>query len=138
MGAVEPIRVDGLREFQRSLRQMDADLPKQLRVILNQAAQVVVDYAVPRIPRATGAAAGSVKVRSSQRESRVAMGGRRAPYMPWLDFGGRTGPGRSVNRPFMREGRYLYVGLRVKRDEVTELMESGLRALGAGAGLEVR
>ena len=131
------IKVDGLVEFQKSLRQIDADLPKQLRVILNQSVTVVIDWAVPRIPRRTGRAAASVKARSSQRESRVAMGGRRAPYMPWLDFGGKVGVNRSVDRPFLRRGRYLYAGLEATHEDVTEIMEKGLAALAGSAGLEV-
>lgn len=131
------ITVTGLADFQRSLRQMDADLPKQLRVMLNEAATVVIDWAVPRVPRRTGAAAGSIKARSSQRESRVAMGGRRAPYMPWLDFGGKVGPNRSVERPFLKNGRYLYAGLEANADDVQKIMERGLAQLAASAGLDV-
>lgn len=131
------IKVDGLKEFQKALRQMDADLPKQIRIILNQATSVVIDWAVPRIPRRTGRAAGSVKARSSQREARVAMGGNRAPYMPWLDFGGKVGKNRSVERPFLRKGRYLYAGLAANEDDVTKIMSEGLAALAAGAGVEV-
>jgi hypothetical protein len=131
------IKIDGLAEFQKSLRQMDANLPKQLRVMLNSAVTVVIDWAVPRIPRKTGRAAASVKARSGQREARVAMGGTRAPWMPWLDFGGRVGPKDSVVRPFRREGRYLYPGLAATHEEVTAIMEKGMVELAATAGLEV-
>lgn len=132
-----PIKIDGLAEFQKALRQMDADLPKQLRLILNQASDIVIDWAVPKIPRKTGRAAGSVKARSSQRESRVAMGGRRAPYMPWLDFGGKAGPGKTIERPFLSKGRYLYAGLYANAEDVQKVMERGLAELAASAGLEV-
>jgi hypothetical protein len=131
------IKVDGLKEFQAALREMDRDLPKQLRITLNKAATIVIDWAVPRIPKRTGRAAASVKARSSQRESRVAMGGRRAPYMPWLDFGGAVGPNRSVVRPFIKRGRFLYAGLEVKHEDVTKIMNDGLMELAASAGLEV-
>ncbi len=132
------IRVEGLREFQRALRSMDNDLPKQIRVILNDATGIVVAYAQPRIPRKTGRAAASVKARSSQREARVAVGGNRAPYYPWLDFGGQGRvAGRPAPRPFIREGRYLYPALTVKRQEVTDVMSRGIAALAERAGLEV-
>lgn len=134
---VDRIRVAGLRDFQRQLKTMDAALPRQLRVALNNASQVVIDYAAPRFPRRTGAAAASLKARSSQRVARIALGGRRAPYAPWLDFGGRVGPGRSVVRPFIKDGRYVYKGLAVKRDQITEIMASGLAQLARDAGLEV-
>jgi hypothetical protein len=131
------IKVDGLKEFQASLRAMDRDLPKQLRIMLNRATGVVIDWAVPRIPRLTGRAAGSVKAKSSQREARVSMGGRRAPHMPWLDFGGAVGPNRSVTRPFIRRGRFLYAGLEAKHEDVTRIMSEGLAELAAGAGMDV-
>lgn len=134
----EAIRIDGLREFQKTLRQMDAELPRRLRLILNDAAKIVIDYAQPRIPRDTGRAAGSIKARSSQRTSAVAIGGRRAPYYPWLDFGGQGRVhGRPGRRPFLREGRYLYPALRVKRDDVQRAMAEGLDQLARDAGLEV-
>lgn len=132
------IKVTGLREFQAALRAMDAGLPKQLRLVLNDAAGVVVDYARPRIPSRTGRARGSVKLRSSQREVRVAVGGARAPYFPWLDFGGEgRRKGRPPARPFLTDGRYIYQGLRVKRNDVTEIMTRGLADLARQAGLEV-
>lgn len=134
----EKITVTGLREFQRALRDMDANLPKQLRLALNQASGAVIDYAQPRFPRRTGAAAASLKARSSQREARVALGGRRAPYAPWLDFGGQGRiKGRPAPRPFIKSGRYVYKGLEVKRDEITQIMADALTELARTAGLEV-
>lgn len=132
------IEVTGLREFQANLRKMDSDLPKMLRVALNEASQLVIDYAQPRMPHKSGRAAASLKARSSQREARVALGGRRAPYAPWLDFGGQgKRKGRPPARPFMREGRYVYRGLAVKRAEVIDLMSSALADVARGAGLDV-
>lgn len=134
----DAIRIEGLKEFQRALRDMDTNLPKQIRVVLNEATGVVIRWAVPRIPRVTGRAAASVKARSSQREARVAIGGNRAPYMPWLDFGGQGRiAGKPPARPFIKKGRYLYAGLDANRDEVTEIMNKGLADLAAQAGLEM-
>lgn len=134
----DQIRIEGLKEFQRALRDMDKDLPKQIRLVLNRATGVVIDWAKPRIPHRTGRAVASVKARSSQREARVAIGGRKAPYMPWLDFGGEgKRPGRPSARPFITKGRYLYAGLDATRDEVTEIMSEGLAALATSAGLEM-
>lgn len=135
---VAKIDVQGLREFQRALRDMDAGLPRMLRVALNEATGIVVDYAGPRMPRRTGAAAASLKSRSSQREARVALGGRRAPYAPWLDFGGQGRiKGRPPKREFIRSGRYVYKGLEVKRPEVIETLSAALTDLARTAGLEV-
>jgi hypothetical protein len=132
------IEVKGLREFQSALKQMDSGLPKQLRITLNKASELVIDYAQARMPSRTGRARGSLKARSSQREARVALGGRRAPYAPWLDFGGQGRvKGRPAPREFRRGGRYVYPGLEVNRAEVTELMSQALTDLAKSAGLEV-
>lgn len=129
------IEVKGLREFQKALRQMDSNLPKQLRVALNQASELVISYAKPKVPRKSGRAAASLKVRSSQREARIAAGGRSAPYYPWLDFGGTTP--RGGKRPFYTEGRFVYPGLRKNHDKITEVMSVALTDLARSAGLEV-
>lgn len=129
----EKITVTGIREFQAALRKMDADLPKQIRLILNDAVNLVVAYARPRFPSRTGRAAGSLKARSSQREARLALGGSRAPYAPGLDFGG----GRPQFPPYQRGGRYVYKGLEVNREKITARMSQGLTDLARGAGLEV-
>lgn len=135
---VAKIQVTGLREFQRQLKAMDAGLPKQLRLALNEAAGVVIDYAEPRFPRKTGRAAASLKARSTQKVARIGLGGRRAPYAPWLDFGGEGRvKGRPPKRPFIKSGRYVYKGLEVRRDRVTEIMSEALTQLARDAGFEV-
>ena len=131
------ITITGLKEFQRSLRQMDADLPKQLRIALNGVSELVIQKARPEIPTRSGAARASLKVRSSQREARIAAGGRKAPYYPWLDFGGHVGQHGATSRPFYKEGRYIYPALRKNRDEVTKLMVTAISDLARGAGLAV-
>lgn len=131
------IEVKGLREFQTQLRKMDSDLPKQLRTALNQASELVIDYAQAHMPKKTGKARASLKARSSQREARIAMGGRKAPYAPWLDFGGKGKHGRPAPRPYMKEGRYVYKGLAVKRSEVLDVMQQAITDVARGAGLEV-
>lgn len=135
---VTKLEVTGLREFQAALRQMDAELPRQLRVALNMASQLVIDYARPRMPSRSGRARASLSARSSQREARVALGGSRAPYAPWLDFGGQGRvKGRPTRRDFVKGGRYVYPGLEHNRGEVLDIMETAIGDLARGAGLEV-
>jgi hypothetical protein len=132
------IEITGLREFQASLRKMDADLPKQLRLALNEASGLVIDYASAHFDRKTGRAAASLSARSSQREARVALGGARAPYAPWIDFGGEGRvKGRPPKRAFIKDGRYVYQGLKVNRDQITEVMSQALTRLAREAGLDV-
>ncbi len=131
------IQVVGLAEFNRALRRMDAEAPKQLRLVQNDAAGLLIRRTAPSIPRRSGAAARSLVARSTRTSTRVAVGGRRAPYYPWLDFGGRTGPGGATVREFITEGRYLYPTLRRHRPEIADLLQGGLIAVAESAGLEV-
>jgi hypothetical protein len=98
----------------------------------------VIDYARPRFPRKSGRAAASLKARSSQRMARVGLGGKRAPYAPWLDFGGQGRiKGRPSPRPFIKDGRYVYAGLRERRARITEILEQAIGDVARDAGLEV-
>lgn len=130
------VEITGLKEFNKGLRAMDTGLPKATRLALNDAVAIVIGFARSRIPRRTGRAAASLTARSTRTSARVAAGGRKAPYYPWLDFGGKT-PGHHASRPYYREGRYLYPALRIKRDEFTAAMERGILAVAQDAGIEV-
>lgn len=133
----EVVRIEGLREFQASLRAMDRDLPKQLRLVLNEAATIVVDGARVRVPRRSGSAAASLRAQSSQREARVSAGGAGVPYYAWLDFGGAVGRRNSVRRPFIKDGRYIYPTLRDRRSAIVANLEEGLQQLANSSGLAV-
>lgn len=135
--AIGRIQISGLKELQKQLRDMDVALPRKIRVALNSASQLVIDWGKPRVARRTGRAAGSMKVRSSQRTARVATGGARAPYMPWLDFGGAVGRDDATKREFIKIGRYVYPALEHQRDEITQQMAKALTELATEVGLEV-
>ena len=136
----DAIKVEGLAEFQRNLKKLDSDLPKGLRIALNDAANVVVDAARPRVPRRTGRAQASINARSTRTKVRVSEGGRRAPYMPWLDYGGEgRRRGRPSKRPFVRQGRYVYKAYFGARDsgEFERILTKALLGVAASAGVEV-
>lgn len=132
------VEVAGLAAINRALRAVDKDAPKQLRLVLNGAAELLVDRVRPEIPSVTGASRRSVVARSTRTSARVAVGGKRAPWYPWLDFGGEGRvKGRPGRREFIREGRYVYPTLRKIRPQIMEALEKGLTALAADAGLDV-
>lgn len=137
MATIEPVKITGLAEFNRNLRKLDTDLPKVLRLAHNKSAQLIVDWAQPRVARKTGRAAGTVKAKSTRTESRVQGGSRSAPYYPWLDYGGNVGPKRSVHRQFMKQGRYIYPALSANFDEFTKLLTSNLIDVARQAGIEI-
>jgi hypothetical protein len=133
------IRVVGLKEFQRNLKKLDHDLPKVLRLALNDVAEVVASDARSLVPRRSGRAAGSVKARSTQTLARVVGGSNRVPYYPWLDFGGRVGRRNSVSRPVIEGGRYLYPAYFRQRDRgrVQDELSRALIQVARQAGIEV-
>jgi hypothetical protein len=133
------IKVDGLKEFSRALKRVDTELPKQLRLALNSLSDMVIDDALPGVPKRTGRAARSLKAKSTRTMARVAGGSAAAPYYPWLDFGGAVGRRNSARRPYLKDGRYLYPAYFGLRDsgELTRALEQALTALAASAGLEM-
>lgn len=129
--ADRPISVAGLRDFQAVLKAADGESQKQLRLVLNDAADVVAGGARRLVPSRSGRARGSVRSTSSQREARVSGGGARAKYYGWLDFGGtRIGRGGGkAARPFLRDGRYVYATYNRRRPWVLERLGKGLEDL---------
>lgn len=132
------IGIEGLNEFSRALKQLDADLPKMIRVANNHAADLLINKTRSVIPSRSGKAKNSLKARSTRTSARILVGGAKAPYYPWLDFGGKTGRKKSVVRPFYSEGRYLYPTLRKNRDEIAQSQYDAMRDVARTAGLDVK
>lgn len=130
------VEVGGLAQLSKGLRGVDAAAPTELRLALNRAAQTLIDRASPKVPSVTGAARRSMVARSTRTSARIAVGGRRAPYFPWLDFGGQ---GRVAGRPgareFIREGRYVYPTLRRIRPEIEATLRDAISAVIRNVGL---
>lgn len=137
MAIIDPIKIDGLAEFNRNLRKMDSDLPKALRLAGNEAAQIVVDWARARVPSRSGKARATIKGKSTRTQSRVSGGSQRVSYYPWLDFGGRVGRKRSVKRPFIKAGRYIYPGYTTNVQQVYDVLVAALLQVAKDAGVEV-
>ncbi len=132
---IEPIKVEGLREFSRGLRKLDKDAPKGLRIAGNKAAQIVVDTAKPRVPLGPGRgghALSSIRASSTRTAARVSAGSKRFPYYPWLDFG----VNKSVRRPFIKQGRYIWKAYSDKKIEVERTLHDELINVAREAGLD--
>jgi hypothetical protein len=130
------VEVGGLSQLSRGLKALDAGAPKELRIALNDAAQLLVDRARPDVPAVTGAARRSMVARSTRTSARVAVGGKRAPWFPWLDFGGQGRvAGRPAPREFLREGRYIYPTLRRIRPEIEQQLQESISTVIRRAGL---
>jgi hypothetical protein len=135
MATVDPLRIEGLRDFQRALRDAENGLQKQLRVVFNDAADIVVGSARPFIPTRTGALAGTLRAASGQRDATVALGrGKTTRYAGWVEFGGRRGRSEA-RRPFVKGGRSMYPAVRREEAELSAVMAAGLNRLADQAGL---
>lgn len=133
----QAVRVEGLDELRKTLRVLGGDLGKGLRAALNTASNFLIDTARPLIPRRTGKAAASLKARSSQNTVRIVVGGKKAPYYPWLDYGGNVGRGDTAHRQFISDGRYLYPTLAKHEKEFAAILDGALTDVVRGAGLDV-
>lgn len=136
-GLYQPIRIQGLNELRKQAKQIGDGAEKELRPALNEAAQIVVNVAQRRVPVRTGTARKSIGVASTGNKMRIKAGGTKAPYFPWLDYGGKTGRNRSVSRPFERHGRYLYPAFWSQYDNVGRLLEKRLTEFIESKGLEI-
>jgi hypothetical protein len=136
-GGRSAVRVDGLSDFRKAMKVLGGSaLGKVLRKALNESATFVIDKARPLIPAVSGRARKSLKARSSQDAVRVVVGGKAAPYYPWLDYGGSVGVNDSAHRPFISEGRYLYPTLGKHRDEFERILTDALADVARQAGVE--
>lgn len=131
------IQVEGLRELRKALRDAEDATPKALRLAGNDAAELVVDASKSRMPSKSGRAKRSVRATSSQTSASVSGGGRRVPYYGWLDFGGSVGKGRSIKRPFIRSGRYLFAAYDSNKGKIADKLEGRIREVVKDAGLDV-
>lgn len=135
------IRVEGLRELRAALAKIDPiDARKEFQAGLKAAADIVAQDAKGRVPVRTGKAAGSVRATSGGNRAFVVGGKAAVPYYGWLDFGTRTprsGQPRSVG-PWAgtgagpAKGRFIYVALDAKEDQVVDAVEAASdKALGS-------
>ena len=131
----ETVRLAGIRELNAALKQVDTDLPKGVRLALNAATETLAGRIRPLVPSVSGRARASIKARSTRTAARLSVGGARAPYYPWLDFGG-TAP-RAGTRPFRKDGRYIYASYFKHRDELAVNLEAALLEAARSAGVEV-
>jgi hypothetical protein len=131
------IAVTGLAQLSRGLKAVDADAPKALRLALNGTAQLLIDVAKPTVPQVSGGARRSMVARSTRTAARVAVGGKKAPHFPWLDFGGQGRiAGRPAPRQFIAEGRYIYPTLRRIRPRIEASLQDAIAQVITDAGLK--
>lgn len=137
------IEVHGIKELQASLKRIDTDLPREMKAGFLRVSVRLASTTAGKVPHgATGGAAASVHGVATQRGGAIAVGGRAAPYFPWLDFGGSTGRGHlpgvggsgSIKRPIVKEGRYEFPTIREHSDDIRREVEDFMDKLTRRAG----
>ena len=110
------IQIDS-RQVRDAMRAAAAGSQKALQVRFKSVASMVASAIAGEVPKLTGTAAGTVRARATTTGASIIAGGPKAPYYPWLDFGGTTGRGHEPghpgtgaikNRTFITEGRYMF------------------------------
>lgn len=137
----EQIHIEGLIPLQRALKAIDGEAQKELRLVLNEAAEIVVKGAKRRAPVKSGRLAKTIKAQSQQRAAVVSGN---TPYFGFIDYGNVThggrravGPGDSQVRPFIKTGRILYPAFLAQEKNIQKLLQIRLDALIEKHGLDV-
>ncbi len=120
----ETIRIDGLRELSRALKQLEDGLQKEIGTVFKGAATKVASIAKGRINSRSGRLAGSITPFGTQRQAGVRMGKASIPYAGPYEFGGYP-----KGRPFMAEGRAIYPTFKEQAPVVQRDIEDGLKSL---------
>lgn len=101
MPPVDSIRVQGLREFNRELKQIDAKFPKAVRLVNKAIADDVASDARSKAQSQGGVAAKtapSIRALAQQSRAQVAIGGTRYPFAFGAEFGAAHNVERNTRR----------------------------------------
>lgn len=146
----ESVTVAGLAEFRKACLALQDN--KDFADAMKRVADIVTDEAKSRVPAVTGALRSTYKSRAAGAGARVVFGGPKAPYAPWMEFGGRkhgklVGKTTKRTQPVDRErmsggpgtfsGRYLYPAILANRSKVVSAVEDEMNTLIRRYGFEL-
>lgn len=121
-----PADYKGVAHLEEQIEKLGSSVERALLNVSQDIADDVLSYVRARIPRLTGNAAGSYKITQERTGTEISFGGPQAPYVPWLEFGGKAGRS-GASRPYVPGGRYLYPGIRsvgeAWEDEILKALE---------------
>jgi hypothetical protein len=127
------VRVVGLAELQKDLRELDAALPRQLRLVNKEAADVVVDAALDKAHQLGGVAAHAaeaLKSAAEQRRAVVTLGNDRHPEALGAEFGAtKYRQFRAWRGSGDDAGYFLWPAIRETRDRVVQTFDEALGRL---------
>lgn len=130
MGDLNSSKVTHLED---QIAKLGSSVERALLNVSRDMGQDILTTVRGRVPYLTGAARASYTASNTPTGVDLEFGGPQAPYVPWLEWGGRAGR-TGAARPYVPGGRYLYPAIR----RVTEDWEAEiLRALDGLSDLEV-
>lgn len=129
--------VDGLRDLNKALKAANTEASDEMKAVLKGIAEGVVTDVRSRVPRRTGKAAASYRPRGGVKGASIAFAGSKAPYAPWLDFGGTVGKSKSVKRPFIKGGRYLYPAINDNMADIEQKVADAIDDITGRYGFKV-
>jgi hypothetical protein len=130
--AVELVGAAQAAELRAALRECSDDIGDLVFSELEDIAKTIVADVRGRVPRVTGAAAGSYRARAGG----IIFGGPDVPYVPWLEFGGAVGGKKATIRPRVKGGRYLYPTIAENFADIEKRVDD-LIGIATGGYLEV-
>lgn len=137
MGSDTRVVVGGLRDLNRALKAADTEAIDAMKAALKEIAEGVASDVRSRVPRLSGRMAASYKPRGSVKGAAIAYGGNKAAYAPWIDYGGSVGKKRSVKRPVVKGGRYLYPAIADNMDDIHKRVAEAISDITGRYGFKV-
>lgn len=122
------IDAEQLGRLQAALRDCSAEVQDLAHSLLEDITSDVARDARSHVPHRSGRAGASYRSRGVV----IEFGGADAPYVPWLEFGGRVGRKRSVLRAFNPQGRYVYPAIARNLKDVEKQVEDLIGQITAG------
>ena len=117
-----------LAELTAALRDLDDDIGDLAMSLLEDISRDIAADVRARVPYRTGRARQSYKVTGHS----ITFGGEQAPYVPWLEFGGKVGRKKTTKRPYIRKGRYLYPAIAENLDDIEKRVDDLISQITGG------
>ncbi|CAB4142710.1 Bacteriophage HK97-gp10, putative tail-component [uncultured Caudovirales phage] len=115
------LEIEGLRDLQKSLRNLTEDSRNDMKETHRKAGQIVVDGAARLVPVRSGALVASLRSAPTQRQGRVRVGSAAVPYAGPIHFGW---PARNI-----KPNPFIYEVLDGRRQEVYALYSQRISEL---------
>jgi hypothetical protein len=137
------VKIEGLRQLNKSLKELGPEFPKEMRKVNKEVAGGVAEHAIRNAHSLGGVAAHvvpSIKASAGVNSAAVALGGLAHPAAGGAEFGGQRRPTTQQFKPWRgagsNAGYFLYPAIREDADEIYNDYLEALDDLVHRAGLD--